>query len=402
MNPKDLSSIGAGALRAHLVRTIMTAAAITIGVGSVLLLTALGEGARIWVESQFMALGANVLIALPGRTETRGGPPLAPSTTRDLTLDDMMVVPRRLPGVVRMIPIVIGEAMAKYRDHGRTSTVVGSSQEFLRTRNVRMALGQGLPEIDPRERLQVCVIGRKIQQDLFGELNPLGAKIKLGDNAFRVIGTIVETGQSAGVNIDEIVLIPVANAMQIFNRTSLFRLAVEISSVGDLELAKTRLNQIIKERHAGEEDFTILTPGALAASAGNIIGMITMALTGIAAVSLAVAGIGVMNVMVVSVTERTGEVGLMKAVGASNGQVLLVFLSEAVILSAIGGVIGIAGGYALTQVAVWLYPTIPFQVPVWAVYLAVGISVAVGVAFGILPAARAARLEPVDALRKKV
>lgn len=402
MRPQDLAGIGFGALRAHGLRTGMTAGAIAIGICSVLLLTALGEGARVWVESQFTALGSNILIVIPGRTETRGGPPLAHSTTRDVTLEDMITVQRQMPGIKRAYPIVIGEAIAKFEERGRSASVIGSTQDFFRLRDVRMALGTGLPDVDPRERMPVCVIGRTIQKELFVGVNPLGAKIRLGDHLFRVIGTVAETGQSAGVNMDEVVVVPVANAMQIFNRSGLFRLVVEIPSVTGLDKGKERLNAILKERHDGEEDFTILTPGALAASAGNIIGMITMALTAIAAVSLAVAGIGVMNVMVVSVTERTGEVGLMKAVGANNAQVMALFLSEAVILSLFGGAVGIVSGYALTQVALWMYPKIPFTVPIWAVYLGFGISAAVGIAFGILPAMRAARLQPVDALRKKM
>jgi putative ABC transport system permease protein len=380
----------------------MTAAAITIGVGSVLLLTALGEGARIWVEGQFSALGSNILVVIPGRTETRGGPPLAHSTTRDITLEDMMAVPRSMPGVRRVYPIVIGEGTARYEDRGRTATVIGSTQEFFRLRDVQMALGQGLPEMDPRDRQPVCVIGRKIQAELFQGVNPLGAKLKLGDYWFRIVGTVAESGRSAGVNMDETVVVPVANAMQIYNRSGLFRLVVEVTSVSDLDRAQGRLNLVLKDRHDGEEDFTILTPGALATSLGNIIGIITMALAGIAAISLAVAGIGVMNVMVVSVTERTGEIGLMKAVGAGNGQVMAIFLAEAVVLSLFGGALGVAGGFGLTEVAYRLYPTIPFQVPVWAVYLGLGVSFSVGVAFGLIPAMRAARMAPLDALRKKI
>jgi putative ABC transport system permease protein len=402
MRPGDLFGIGWGALRSHKLRTRMTAGAIAIGICSVLLLTALGEGARVWVESQFMALGSNILIVIPGRTETRGGPPMAHSTTRDITLEDMMTVQRHMPGVKRTYPIVIGESLAKFEERGRTAMVIGSTQDFFDLRDVQMALGTGLPEMDPRERLPVCVIGRTLQKELFIGVNPLGAKIRLGDHAFRVIGTVAETGQSAGHNMDEVVVIPVANAMQIFNRSGLFRMVVEIPSVEGLDRGKERLNELLKERHDGEEDFTILTPGALASSAGSIIAMITMALTAIAAVSLAVAGIGVMNVMVVSVTERTGEVGLMKAVGASNAQVMMLFLSEALLLSLFGGVLGIAGGYGLTELAKWLYPKIPFQVPIGSVYLGFGISAAVGTGFGILPAMRAARLQPVDALRKKM
>lgn len=380
----------------------MTAAAVAVGVASVLLLTALGEGARDWVVGQFSALGSNILAVIPGRTQTRGGPPLAPSTTRDLTLADMQAIPRRLPGVLRTVPIVIGEATVEYDGKGRTAPIIGSTREWLRMREIAIGLGEELPDLEPDQVMRVCIIGQTVRRELFGDINPLGARIRIGEVPFRVIGVVGRKGQSMMINLDEIVLIPVANAMQMFNRTGLFRILVQVSSFADLDRSKERLNAILKDRHDGEEDFTILTPGAVAESLGNIVGIITGALAGIAAVSLIVAGIGVMNVMVVSVVERTAEIGIMKAIGASNTQVLAVFLAEAVTLSLVGGAIGIVAGYLLTEAAYALYPWIPFRVPVWSVYLAVGISAGVGVVFGIAPALRAARMEPLEALRRKV
>lgn len=402
MNPSDLLSLGWGALRAHKLRSRMTAAAIAIGVASVLLLTALGQGAREWVVGQFSALGSNILAVIPGRTETRGGPPLATSTTRDLTLADMQAITKRMPGVIRTVPIVIGEATVEHEGKGRAAPIIGSTREWLRMRDIAVGLGEELPDLEPDQGARVCIIGRTIRKELFGDINPLGERIKIGEYPFRVIGVVGQKGRSMMVNVDEIVLVPVANAMQMFNRTGLFRIVVQVSAYADMDQSQRRLNDILKERHDGEEDFTILTPGAVAESLGNIVGIITGALAGIAAVSLMVAGIGVMNVMVVSVVERTPEIGIMKAIGAGNGQVLAVFLAEAVALSLFGGAIGIAAGFLLTEVAYALYPSIPFHVPMWSVYLAVGISVGVGVAFGVIPAMRAARMDPLEALRRKV
>ncbi len=202
-----------------------------------------------------------------------------------------------------------------------------------------------------------------------------------------------------GANLDETVLVPIASALRLLNRQGLFRMIVQVPATADLETARARLTAVLKERHDGEEDFTILTPGAVAASLASIISLITSALAGIAAISLLVAGIGVMNVMVVSVTERTAEIGLMKALGASNGQVLAIFLAEAVALALIGGALGIAGGLGLARLGVALYPEIPFQVPPWALGLAAGVAATVGIVFGLLPARRAARLEPLESLR---
>jgi len=396
----DVSTLSWGALRAHRLRTRMTYAALAIGTGSVLLLTGLGEGARRWIEDRFSSLGSNIIVAMPGRTETRGRIPMSASSTRDLTLEDMHAVARRLPGAVQVVPIVVGESTVNYERRGRAAVVVGTTRSYLAVRELSVSLGSDLPELEADRGARVCVIGRTVQRELFGTANPLGQRVSLGDYPFRVVGVIAQTGESMMVNLDEVVLVPVADALRMFNRRGLFRLIVQVSASADQDRAVARLTAILKERHDGEEDFTVLTPGALAASLGKIIGLVTMGLAGIAAISLTVAGIGVMNVMVVSVTERTAEIGLMKAVGASHAQVLALFLAEALLLSLIGGAMGIAGGIGLTGLARLLYPAVPFRVPLWSLSLATASAIAVGIGFGILPAIRASRLEPLDALRR--
>ena len=402
MTPRDLFLLAWGALRAHRVRTRLTALALAIGVGSVLLLSGLGEGTRRWVENQFSSLGSNVLVVLPGRTETRGGVPLLPSTTRDLTMEDLHAVERRMPGIRQVVPLVVGEATATYERRGRAATVIGTTRAFLEIRDIDVALGEGLPQGPTDLAARVCVIGRKIQRELFAGQNPLGARLKLGEYPFRVVGVISPRGQSMMVNLDEVVLIPAASALRMLNRTGLFRMMVQMTSSADLDRATVRLKAILKQRHDNEEDFTVLTPGAIAASFGQIIRLITMALVGIAAISLTVAGIGIMNVMIVSVTERTAEIGLMKAVGASSGQVTAVFLGEAVLLSLIGGFLGIVGGITLTEAARHFLPSIPFRVPAESVALASGVAGGGGILFGLIPARRAARMEPLEALRRRL
>ncbi|MBI3856700.1 MAG: ABC transporter permease [Planctomycetes bacterium] len=402
MTPRDLFRLAWGALRAHRVRTRLTYLALSIGVGSVLLLSGLGEGTRRWVENQFSSLGSNVLVALPGRTETRGGVPLLPSTTRDLTMGDLHAVERRMTGVRQVVPLVIGEATATYERRGRAVTLIGTTRAFLEIRDIQVTLGESLPAGPADLAARVCVIGKKVQRELFGGQNPLGARLKLGEYPFRVAGVIAQRGQSMMVDLDEVVLIPAANALRMLNRTGLFRMMVQLSSSSDLDRAEARLTAILRERHDDEVDFTVLTPGAVAASFGRIIRIITLALVGIAAVSLTVAGIGIMNVMIVSVTERTAEIGLMKALGASSAQVTAVFLAEAVVLSLLGGLVGIAGGVALTEAARALYPSIPFRVPAGSIALASAVAGSVGILFGLLPARRAARMEPLDALRRRL
>lgn len=401
MRPGDVAPLVWGGLRTHRLRSRMTYAAIAIGVGSVLLLTSLGEGVRSWVMNQFSTLGANALIVLPGRTETRGGIPLLPASTRDLTIDDARAVRQRLPGVQRVIPLVVGEAPVSFGGRARAATVVGASADYLGLVNVPVRAGINLPEQDMDADLRVCVLGRTLARELAGGTQPLGARVRIGEYSYRVIGVLGPQGQSLMVNLDETVLVPVAGALKMFNRAGLFRIIVQVSAVADLPRAQGNLESILRDRHDGEEDFTILTPGAVADSFGSVIRILTGALAGIAAISLAVAGIGVMNVMVVTVVERSSEIGLMKAVGAGRGQILTLFLAEAATLSLLGGLIGAAGGWLLVRAAGSIYPAIPFRVPGWALALALGVAIATGVVFGLLPASRAARLEPLEALRKK-
>lgn len=401
MRAGDLLPLVWGGLRVHRLRTRMTYLAIAIGVGSVLVLTGLGEGARAWVMNQFASLGSNVLIAMPGRTETRGGIPLLPATTRDLTLEDFRTVGQRLPGFQRAVPVTVGEAAVDHEGRSRSATIVGSTREYLRLRDIRVGRGQDLPEMDVERDLRVCVLGHTLAGELFAEANPVGGKVRIGGYSFRVVGVLAKEGTSMMVDLDEVALVPVASAMRMFNQSGLFRLLVQVSAAADLELAKSRLEAILRERHDGEEDFTVITPGAMAASLGVIIRILTGALAGIAAISLAVAGIGVMNVMVVTVVERAPEIGLMKAVGAGRGQILALFLAEAAALSLIGGFIGVAGGYGITRLAVALWPDIPFRVPGWSLALSLSVAMGVGLTFGLLPAARAARLDPLEALRKR-
>ena len=402
MTPRDLFLLAWEALRAHRVRTRLTYLALAIGVGSVLLLTGLGEGTRRWVEGQFSSLGSNVLVVMPGRTETRGGVPLFPSTTRDLTMEDLHAVERRMPGVRQIVPIVIGETMATAERRGRAAPLIGTTRGFLEMREVHLSLGESLPAGETDLAMRVCVIGRKVARDLFREQNPLGARVKLGEYPFRVVGVIEQRGQSMMVDLDEVVLVPAASALRMLNRRGLVRMLVQLTTGSDLDLAAARLTALLKQRHDEEEDFTVLSTSAVAASFGQIIRILTLSLVGIATISLTVAGIGVMNVMIVAVTERTAEIGLLKAVGASSGQVSAVFLAEAVLLSLIGGAFGIVGGLVLTEGARTFFPSIPFQVPPQSIGLASGVAAGVGILFGLSPAGKAARMEPLDALRRRL
>jgi putative ABC transport system permease protein len=277
--------------------------------------------------------------------------------------------------------------------------VGGTTYDMMLVRDIKLSIGRYLPE-GVRDA-PLAVIGAKVQTELFGNQNPLGEIIRLGEWRFRVIGVIAPRGTSVGMNLDEVIYIPVDTAMRVFNRTSLFRVLCEVTSHDEMDAARKNALAVLKERHDGEEDVTALTQDALLSTFTQILRVLTLALAGIAAISLSVAGIGIMNVMLVSVAERTREVGLLKALGVTRGQVVSVFLIEATLISSAGGVAGLLAGLGGGRVLMHFYPSFPVQPPVWAVVAALVISISVGLVFGSLPARRAAALDPVEALMRR-
>jgi len=395
----DLLRFASGALRGHTLRTGLSMLGVAIGVTAVVVLTSLGEGAREYVVDQFASLGTDILIVLPGKTETTGGFPGIGGVPRDLTLEDAMVLNRGLPGVRQVSPISMGNERVSSGEFSKDVAVVGASTEMLEMRHLRMAKGQFLPEGDWDRGTSVAVLGHDLARDLFPGRNPVGQVVRIGDSRMRVIGVLASKGMSLGVDFDSLVVVPVATGMRMFNRTSLFRILLSLNPRADAELAKERVIRMLKERHSGEEDFTLITQDAVMTSFAGILDALTLAIAGIAAISLTVAGIGIMNVMLVSVSERTHEIGLLKAVGAHRGQILSAFLVEAVLLSLAGGIVGLLIAWGLIEALVALYPAFPAHPPAWAVAAALAVSLLVGAIFGVLPARQATRLDPIRALR---
>jgi putative ABC transport system permease protein len=245
------------------------------------------------------------------------------------------------------------------------------------------------------------VIGARVQRDLFPGENPLGKLVRIGEWRFRVIGVIAPRGTSIGMDLDEVVEIPVHTSLRLFNRSSLFRILAEVGSHDAIDRARSRVIEVLKERHAGEEDVTVLTQDAVLSTFDQILRALTAALVGIAAISLGVAGLGIMNVMLVSVSERTAEIGLLKAVGVTQAQVVAVFLVESAILATAGGVLGFLAGVGAGPLIQQFYPEFPIQPPAWGIPAALGVSCSVGLIFGILPARNASRLDPVMALMRR-
>jgi len=397
VSPRDLVGFAARALRGHRLRTGLSLLGVAIGVAAVVTLTALGEGARRYVVSQFSQIGTNLLIVVPGKTETTGGMPGMGGVPNDLTLADAEAIRRGIPEIDKAAPIAMGTETVANGERRRQVALIGATHEMLEVRRLSLARGRFLPELEWDRGSPVSVLGTKTARELFPGEDPLGRVVRIGDWRMRVIGILGPRGQQLGVDMDDVVIVPVANALRMLNRSSLFRVLLQVRAHADLVQARDKVVRLITERH-GEEDVTAITQDAVLSAFSSILGALTMALAGIAAISLAVAGIGIMNVMLVSVSERTREVGLLKAVGAGRGQILLAFLAEAILISSAGGLLGLLLGWVAIRVLVAVYPDLPASPPVWAVLAALALSVAVGALFGVLPARRATRLDPVAAL----
>ncbi len=397
----DLLRFSAGALRGHRLRTGLSLLGVAIGVASVILLTSLGEGARLFVLGEFSALGSNLLIIIPGKTETRGMAPLISEAPNDLTLADAEAIRRHVYRVKQVAPLALGTAPVSHGTRSREIPVLGTNAAFLEVRKLSVSSGRFLPAGAAGEESHVCVIGAKVQRELFAGANPLGALLRVGDVRFRVIGVLASRGTSIGMDVDDVVYVPVNTALRMFNRTSLFRILAEVSAYEELDAARREIVRVITERHNGEEDITVLTQDSVVSTFSDILSMLTGVLVGIATVSLSVAGIGIMNVMLVTVAERTREIGLLKAVGVDRSHIVLVFLVEAAIISLAGGLCGLAAGIGIGRAASHFIPDFSIQPPLWAVAAAVLVSVLVGLLFGALPARRASRLDPVAALARR-
>lgn len=401
MRPTDLLRFARDAATGYPLRTALSVIAMAIGVAAVVLLTALGDGARRYVVGQFSSLGTNLVIVLPGRTGTGGFNPATAitSTPRDLTVDDAAAL-KRAPAVQRVAPLTVGTSEISAGGRLREVMVAGTTADYFAIRSFVTAQGRALPEEDWQRGSSVVVIGAKIREELFGNESAIGKLVRIGDRRVRVIGVLKPVGQGLGMNTDELAIVPVSLAQAMFNSNTLFRVLIEARSRETIPLAREQALDILKQRHRGEEDVTVITQDAVLATFDKLLGALTLAVAGIAAISLAVAGILVMNVMLVAVSQRTGEIGLLKALGAPDRTIRLAFLAEAAMLSAVGALLGYLLGQTGAFVLRQLFPIFPAYAPDWAVIAGLGTALGTGLLFGYLPARRAALLDPVQALMK--
>ena len=397
MRGADLVWFTGGSVLAHRMRALLTALGIAVGVAAVVLLTSIGEGVRRFVVAEFTQFGTNIISITPGTSQTMGGSIGVFGTVRPLTIDDAEAL-RRVPYVTASVPVVQGNAEVEGNGRKRRVTVYGTGAEFAKAFRFEVGQGTYLPPDDPRAPRSFAVLGSKMAQEIFGDANALGASVRVGSERYRVVGVMKPKGTMIGFDLDDTVYIPAARALELFDRESLFEVDVLYEEKAPVDEVVAGIRRVMLARH-GDEDVTITTQQQMLDTLGSVLDVLTFAVAALGSISLLVGAVGIFTIMTIAVRERTSEIGLLRALGAERDQVLAFFLVEAVVLSLLGGVAGLAFGATVA----WLLGETVRQLPVsfspLFMGLAVGLSVVIGLVAGILPAMNAAKLDPVEALR---
>ncbi len=398
MRFSDTLKLALRAITAHRLRSFLTLLGIAVGIAAVILLTSIGEGIHRFVLAEFTQFGTNVIGVAPGKVKTSGPAPTGiPTSVRPLTLEDARAL-EHLPHVTAMTSTVWGNTEINANGRLRRTTVYGVNADMTKVFSMKVKSGQFLPGEDSENARAFVVLGAKLKNELFGAANPLGARVRIGNFQFRVIGVLETKGQFLGIDLDDTAYIPAARALELYNRDGLMEIHVSYEEGVPAARVGDAIKATLKARH-GREDFTITTQEDMLRTLSRILDILTMAVGALGSISLLVGGVGIVTIMTIAVSERTGEIGLLVALGAPRRTILGLFLGEAVALSALGGVMGLLLGIGLAQAIRLFVPALPVHTPIAFVLLAESIAVAIGLLAGVLPARRAARLDPVEALR---
>jgi putative ABC transport system permease protein len=393
----DSVKLAIHALSSQRMRSFLTALGIAVGIASVVLLTSIGEGIHKFVLSEFTQFGTNLIAVTPGKTTTAGMSGAVISNVRPLSIDDALAL-GRIPRILGVVPFVQGNAPVEFGKRGRRTYVFGVGAEAPAVWQMKVAMGRFLPDDDPRTARTFAVLGGKVVKELFGAMNPLGRRIRIGGQRFRVIGVMESKGQMLGFDLDDAVYIPTARALAMFDRESLMEIDLLYGATGNLAKIVKNIKSLLMDRH-GTEDFTITTQEQMLDVLGSVLNILTLAVGALGGISLLVGGVGILTIMTISVNERRAEIGLLRAIGAGRGQILGLFIGEAVVLSAIGGFAGLMIGAGGAWMLGAFVPALPTHTPWLYVVLAETLAVLIGLLAGVLPAHRAATLDPIEALR---
>jgi putative ABC transport system permease protein len=405
MQLREILRLSVESLLSQKLRTSLTILGMVIGVGAVVLLVSLGQGAKNYVLGEFQGLGTNLIIIQPGKSDkkTHMGPPVG-AAQRKMTIADVTAIEKRALNLEAVSGLVLGTVTARYEDSISNITVFGANEQFPRILTIKMGLGGYFTREEDEYGRRVVVLGKNVSEELFGSLSPIGRTVKMNESEFRVVGVLAPMGNKLGLDFDELAFIPTRAALRLFNDDKLFGIRAKASSRVGVDDAVAEITEILKERRDGEEDFTVLTQVSMMETMNTILSMLTYVLGAIAAISMIVGGIGIMNIMWVSVVERTQEIGIRRAVGARRVDIMKQLLAEAIALSMLSGILGVGGALVITHGIYYILPlfempTFDMRPPIWILAPSFLLAVIVGVIFGVGPAWRASRIETLDALR---
>lgn len=393
----DALSLALRSITAHRLRSFLTLLGIAVGIAAVILLTSIGEGIHRFVLAEFTQFGTNMITAVPGKTKTGGRASGLPSSARPLSIEDARAL-ERLPHVVAVTPQVRGNAEVEGNGRTRRTLIYGGNAAMIQVFRSTVRSGQFLPPEDAGSARAFVVLGSKLKEELFGAESPLGQRLRIGGLHFRIIGVMEPKGQFVGIDLDDTAFIPAGRALELFNREGVDEINVSAEEGVPAARVSAGIRERLMARH-GREDFTLITQEEMLTTLSKILNVLTMAVGALGGISLLVGGVGIVTIMTIAVAERTGEIGLLVALGAPRRTILGLFLGEAVALAAVGGGLGLALGIGLAQLIHLLVPALPVHTPLSFVLLAEAVAAAIGLLAGVLPARRAARLDPVEALR---
>lgn len=386
-------------IRAKRLQSFLTGLGIAVGIGAVILLTSMGEGLQRFVIAEFTQFGTNLIAINPGKVTTMGTPLGVLGSERLLTLEDCDAL-RRLPQAEAVVPMVQGNVEVSAAGRTRRITLYGAGPEMDRAFRLRVAIGRFLPPDDPRLARPFVVLGDKVARELFPGESPLGRRIQIGNQPGRVIGVMEKKGQVLGFDMDDTVYYPAVRALDLFDREGLMEVDVLYRSGYQPGEVVAAIRRILVNRH-GQEDFTITTQQQMLDVLGSVLNMLTVAVGALGGISLLVGSVGIFTIMTIAVRERTAEIGLLRALGATRQQILMLFLLEGTALAGMGGIAGLAAGAFIAWLIHALVPLLPVHTPWSFVVLAELLAMGIGIVAGILPARQAARLDPVEALRSE-